>query len=279
MKILVLAGGLGTRLAEETEIKPKPMVEIGGRPIMWHILKHYSHFGFREFVLALGYKGEVIKRYFLDYMALRGNMTIEMVSGNVQRHAAGLEDWRVHLVDTGMDSNTGGRVGRCRDLLRDGTFMLTYGDGVSNVDLQALLRFHRAQGRIATVTAVRPPSRFGGLVFDGDIVKEFIEKPQIGEGWVNGGFMVLEPAVLDYIAGDATNLEVDVLERLASERQLAAYRHEDFWQCMDTLRDKRKLKSLWQSGQAPWKVWPDPPSAECAPELHSARAGASGEHK
>ena len=255
MKIVILAGGFGTRLAEETEVKPKPMVEIGGRPILWHIMKHYSRYGFKELFIALGYKGEAIKRYFLDYYSLNGSMTIDLSSGNVETHNRECEDWIVHLIDTGLDTLTGGRVRRLEPYLKDETFMLTYGDGVADVDLNALLGFHRTRGRIATVTAVRPPARFGGLIFDGDSVAEFTEKPQIGEGWMNGGFMVLEPKVFDYLEGDHTRLEQDVLERLATERQLAAYRHEGFWQCMDTMRDVRLLQSLWESGKPPWKVW------------------------
>jgi glucose-1-phosphate cytidylyltransferase len=255
MKVVILAGGLGTRLAEETEIKPKPMVEIGGRPILWHIMRHYSHFDFKEFFIALGYRGEVIKRYFVDYCALSGSMSVDLRSGRVESQDNECEDWYVHLKNTGQETNTGGRVKRLEPWLKDGTFLLTYGDGVCDIDLGELLAFHRAQGRIATVTAVRPPARFGGLVFDGDLVSEFTEKPQVGEGWINGGFMVFEPAVFDYIKGDDTNLEADVLERLAEGKQLAAYRHEGFWQCMDTLRDKRYLEALWRDQHAPWKVW------------------------
>jgi glucose-1-phosphate cytidylyltransferase len=256
MKVVILSGGLGTRLAEETELKPKPMVEIGGMPILWHIMKHYAFYGFKEFLVALGYRGQVIKRFFLDYSSLNGDLTVDVAAGRLQRRVSDPEDWVVHLHDTGDEVNTGGRVKRLEQWLRDGTFMLTYGDGVSSVDLEALCRFHRSHGRLATVTAVRPPSRFGGLVFSGDLVTEFTEKPQIGEGWINGGYMLFEPAVLDYIEGDQTSLEADVLERLAAERQLAAYRHEGFWQCMDTLRDKRLLERLWHEGQPPWRVWP-----------------------
>ena len=255
MKVVVLAGGMGTRLAEETEIRPKPMIEIGGRPILWHILKHYAHFGFREFLIALGYRSESVKRFFRDYHELNGDLTVTLGSGHVERHVTAADDWIVHLKDTGLDTSTGGRVKRLQPMLSDGTFMLTYGDGVADVDLRELLAFHRRQGRIATVTAVRPPARFGGLVFDGDLVVEFTEKPQIGEGWINGGFMVIEPSIFDYLDGDGTSLEIDALERLASQRQLAAFRHERFWQCMDTLRDKRLLETLWQQGRAPWNVW------------------------
>jgi glucose-1-phosphate cytidylyltransferase len=255
MKVVILAGGLGTRLAEETEVKPKPMIEIGGRPILWHIMRHFAHYSFKEFVIALGYRGEVIKRFFVDYCSLSGNMTVDLRRGKVQTQDSESEDWVVHLKNTGLETNTGGRIKRLEPWLRDGTFMVTYGDGVSDVNLRDLLAFHRSHGRIATVTAVRPPARFGGLVFDGDLVAQFTEKPQRGEGWINGGFLVFEPAVFDYLKGDASSLEVDALEPLAAERQLAAYRHERFWQCMDTLRDKRLLEALWQERRAPWKVW------------------------
>lgn len=255
MKVVILAGGLGTRLAEETELRPKPMAEIGERPLLWHIMKHYSLYGFKEFIIALGYKGEVIKRFFLEHSTLQGSFSIDMKSGNVIARDEVREDWLVHLVETGMDSSTGGRIGRIRKYIGNERFLMTYGDGVSNVDLRALLSAHEKNQRIVTLTAVRPPARFGGLVFDGDLVSQFTEKPQIGEGWINGGFMVMEPKVLDYISSDSTNLEAQVLEQLAAEGQLAAYRHEDFWQCMDTLRDKKLLEHLWQQGNAPWKTW------------------------
>jgi glucose-1-phosphate cytidylyltransferase len=255
MKVIILAGGLGTRLTEETEVRPKPMVEIGGRPILWHIMKHYAHYGFKEFFIALGYKGELIKRYFLDYYTLNGSMTINLSRGDVQMHSKECEDWIVHLIETGLHTNTGGRVKRLELWLKTGTFMVTYGDGVSDVDLYDLLRFHQSHGRLATVTAVRPPARFGGLIFDGDLVAEFKEKPQIGEGWINGGFLVFEPGMFDYLKGDNTSLEADALDQLAADGQLVAYRHDRFWQCMDTLRDVRLLESLWQGGRAPWKVW------------------------
>lgn len=255
MKVVILAGGLGTRLAEETTVKPKPMIEIGGQPILWHIMKHYGHFGFREFVIALGYRGDGIKRYFLDYQRLSGDMSIDLNRGEIKTRDEHKEDWVVHLIDTGAATQTGGRILRLRTFLQDGTFMVTYGDGVCNLDLVRLLDFHRRNGRIATVTAVRPPARFGGLVFEGDIVTAFTEKPQIGEGWINGGFFVFEPQLFDYLEGDDTVLESGALERLAAEGQLAAFRHEGFWQCMDTLRDKNLLEGLWQERRAPWKVW------------------------
>ena len=255
MKVVILAGGLGTRLTEETETRPKPMVEIGGRQILWHIMKLYAHFGFREFVVALGYKGDVIKRYFLDYAKLQSNFTVNLGSGDVMRRGGQPEDWTVHLVDTGGTTNTGGRLKRLAPILGRETFMATYGDGVSNVDINALVQFHRQHGKLATTTAVRPPARFGGLVFDGDRIVEFTEKPQIGEGWINGGYLVLEPGVFDYLEGDQSSLEVHGLERLAADRQLAAFKHDGFWQCMDTLRDKNYLQSLWDGGNPPWKVW------------------------
>jgi glucose-1-phosphate cytidylyltransferase len=242
MKVAILAGGFGTRLSEETDSLPKPLVEVGGRPLLWHIMRHYSAQGFDEFVIAAGYKGDLIKQYF----------RIDLGTGAVESHGSAVENWVVDVVDTGLETGTGGRLRRLRRLLEAETFMATYGDGVSDVDLGALLRFHREQGRIATVTAVRPPARFGGLVFDGDLVAEFTEKPQIGEGWINGGFLVFEPAFFNYLDDDATSLEADALERLAQDRQLVAYRHHSFWQCMDTLRDKRLLDSLWETGQAPW---------------------------
>ncbi len=255
MKVVILAGGLGTRLSEETEIKPKPMVEIGGRPILWHIMKHYAHHGFKEFFIALGYRGEIIKRFFMDYYSLDGSLSIDLASGQVDKQDCECEDWIIHLKNTGQETNTGGRLKRLKQCLNDGTFMLTYGDGLCDVNVQDLLKFHKSHGRLATVTAVRPPARFGGLVFDGDMVVDFTEKPQIGEGWINGGFLVLEPGIFDYLEGDQSSLEADALERLAADKQLAAYRHEGFWQCMDTLRDKRLLESLWQERRAPWKVW------------------------
>ena len=255
MKVVILAGGLGTRLTEETESKPKPMVEVGGRPIVWHIMKTYAHHGFKEFALALGYKGDVIKRYFLDYAKIQSNFTVNTTSGDVMRRGPVEDDWNVHLIDTGQATMTGGRLKRMAPLLGRETFMATYGDGVCDIDVLKLVDFHRRHGKLATVTAVRPPARFGGLVFSDDRIVEFTEKPQIGEGWINGGYFVLEPQVLDYIDGDETVFETGPLERLAADGQLMAYRHGDFWQCMDTLRDLRLLEGLWSSGKAPWKAW------------------------
>lgn len=255
MKVVILAGGRGTRLAEETEVRPKPMVEIGGRPILWHIMKHYAFHGCHEFVIALGYKGEMIKRFFLDYRSVSSDMSISLKQGSVNVLGACPEDWVIHLIDTGSDVNTGGRIKRLQPWLDDGPFMVTYGDGVSNVDLHALQRFHQEHGRIATVTAVRPPARYGALMFDGELVGRFTEKPQAGEGWINGGFLVCEPAIFSYLDGDQSALESDAMEALAADHQLAAYRHPDFWQCMDTIRDKYRLEEWWQSGRAPWKTW------------------------
>jgi len=255
MKVVILAGGYGTRLAEETELRPKPMVEIGGMPILWHIMKYYAHFGFREFFVALGHKGEVIKRFYIDYCELHADLRVDLATATVRIDNQLREDWMVNLVDTGRDTATGGRIKRLQAALGRETFMITYGDGVSDVDLKDLLRFHRSHGRIGTVTAVRPPSRFGGLLMNGDLVEVFVEKPQLGEGWINGGFMVFEPSVFDYLRGEQDTLETDVLSRLAADGQLCGYRHDGFWQCMDTLRDKRLLEQIWTSNRAPWKVW------------------------
>lgn len=255
MKVALLAGGLGTRLAEETEIKPKPMVEIGNRPILWHIMMYYSHFGFRDFVIALGYKGDYIKRWMKELCDLQSDLTVKTGSGEVIKHDNGDIDWTVDLVGTGMDTATGGRIKRLQPWVGNETFMLTWGDGVSTVDLDALLSFHRSHGKLATLTAVRPPARFGHLEFDGDLVSAFTEKPQTAEGWINGAFFVLEPEIFDYIEGDETQWEKGPLEALAAEDQLMAYKHHAFWQCMDTIRDKKLLDKLWQQGDAPWKIW------------------------
>jgi glucose-1-phosphate cytidylyltransferase len=255
MKVAILAGGTGSRIQEETEVKPKPMVEIGGRPILWHIMKHYSHYDFNDFVIALGYKGEFIKRYMIDYSSLHHDLTVQLKDGQVERHnGVDEEDWTVRLVDTGQATQTGGRIKRLQPYVGNETFMLTWGDGVSDVDLNRLLDFHRSHGKLATLTAVRPPARFGHLELDGEVVREFSEKPQLGEGWINGAFFVLEPGVFDYIDGDLTHWEREPLERLAKEGELMAYRHDSFWQCMDTLRDRILLDELWANG-APWKVW------------------------
>ncbi len=257
MKTIILAGGVGTRLAEETEIRPKPMVEIGHRPILWHILKIYSHYGYSDFLIALGYKGEQIKRYMTDYASLATDLTVDLGTGEVAAHdrSGESEDWRVELIDTGRHTETGGRMLRLAPYLNGETFMMTFGDGVSDVDVNALVAFHRAHGKLATLTAVRPPARFGHVELEGDHVSDFSEKPQAREGWINGGFFVLEPGVLEYIEGDEMHFQREPLERLAREGQLMAFRHTSFWQCMDTLRDKILLQQLWDTDEAPWKVW------------------------
>jgi glucose-1-phosphate cytidylyltransferase len=252
MKVGILAGGLGTRLSEETEARPKPMVEIGGRPMLWHIMDGYARHGLTEFGVALGYRGELIKDYFVNYRTRQRSLSIGLGDGLVTCHQGESEDWTVHLLDTGATTQTGGRVKRLGKFFGE-RFLLTYGDGIANVDIRRLIKYHESHGKLATVTAVRPPARFGGIQFDGDLVAEFTEKPQIGEGWINGGYFVFEPEVMDYIDGDDTLLEHEPLENLARDRQLVAYRHESFWQCMDTLRDVRLLESLWSSGKPPWR--------------------------
>jgi glucose-1-phosphate cytidylyltransferase len=255
MKVGILAGGLGTRLSEETVVRPKPMVEIGGKPILWHIMRSFADYGFKEFVIALGYKGEMIKDYFINYRKRTCSLTIRLGTGDLLVHNGHSEDWTVHLLDTGNKTQTGGRVKRIADYIGKETFLLTYGDGVSNVNIERLVEFHRSHGKIATVTAVRPPARFGELIFNGDdSVSNFAEKPQTGEGWINGGFFVLEPEVIDYIPGDDTSFESIPMERLTREEQLIAYRHNDFWQCMDTLRDVQHLENMWNSGNIPWRA-------------------------
>jgi glucose-1-phosphate cytidylyltransferase len=255
MKVAILAGGFGTRLAEETEIKPKPMVEIGGKPILWHIMMIYAHYGFKEFIIALGYKGEILKKYMVDYCTLSSDLTVNLQNGDVTYHEGNKVDWSVQLIDTGLRTLTGGRIKRLAPYLGDKTFMLTWGDGVADIDLHKLLAFHRSHGKLATMTAVRPPARYGHLELDGDCIKEFSEKPQTGEGWINGAFFVLEPGIFDYIEGDETQWEKEPLEQLAKDGELMAYRHTSFWQCMDTLREKYILENLWRSGNAPWKIW------------------------
>lgn len=256
MKVAILAGGKGTRLAEETSVRPKPMVEIGNMPIIWHIMMIYSHYGFTEFVVALGYKGEQIKRYFTEYGTISGNLTIQLGDPEpVRRHEAAHAPWKIDLIDTGDETLTGGRIKRLKPYLGDGTFMLTWGDGVSDVDIGRLIEFHRSHGKLATITAVRPPARYGHMRFEGNKVVAFEEKPQTAEGWINGAFFVLEPQVLDYIEGDMVMFEHAPLENLARDGELMAYRHEGFWAAMDTLRDKHILERLWTSGNRPWAVW------------------------
>lgn len=252
ISVVILCGGLGTRLSEETQVRPKPMVEVGGRPILWHIMNIYGRHGFASFVLALGYKGEVIKDYFINYHARQSDLTVRLSNGEIRYDNPTAENWQVSLVDTGANSMTGGRLLRLKGRLTE-TFMLTYGDGVSDINLTELLAYHRSHGRLATVTAVRPPARFGDLVIDEGQVTRFQEKPQAGSGWINGGFFVFEPAVLDFLTDDNTILERTPLERLAAENQLMAYQHNGYWQSMDTLRDKLALEEQWASGKAPWK--------------------------
>jgi glucose-1-phosphate cytidylyltransferase len=255
MKVVILAGGLGTRLAEETSVRPKPMVEIGGKPILWHIMNIYASHGFKDFLVACGYKGEVIKEYFHNFLIHNSDLVINLKDGSYEVVSSTAPDWQVGLIDTGSATLTGGRILRLRARVNDETFMATYGDGLADLDIQSLVAFHRAHGRLATVTAVSPTARFGGLEVEGDAVIRFSEKPQTGEGWINGGFFVLEPAVFDYIEGDEVALEREPLERLAADGQLMAFRHAGFWHPMDTLRDKQFLESLWATGKAPWKVW------------------------
>ena len=256
MKVAILAGGYGSRLAEETEIRPKPLVEIGGYPILWHIMKIYAHYGYRDFVIALGYKGEMIKKYMVEAASLSGNLTVNFQTGAVDARAAERRpDWTVELIDTGLDTLTGGRIKHLAPIIGNETFMLTWGDGVADIDIEALVEFHKSHGKLATVTAVHPPARYGSLDLNGDQVTAFAEKPQLQDGWINGAFFVLEPQIFDYIGGDQTQWEKEPLERLVAEGQLMAYRHTSFWQCMDTLREKYILEKLWSRGNAPWKMW------------------------
>jgi glucose-1-phosphate cytidylyltransferase len=255
MKVLILAGGYGTRLSEETEIRPKPMVEIGGKPILWHIMKTYSHYGFNEFIILLGYKGYYIKEYFANYFLHQSDITFDMSNGEMKVHNNTSEPWKVTLLDTGIDSQTGGRIKRAKDFIENETFMLTYGDGVSDVNLEKLLKFHYKNKSTVTMTAIQPAGRFGALDIEDNIIRKFIEKPAGDGSWINGGFMVCEPQILDYIESDSTVLEKNPLQTLAQEGKLTAYKHQGFWQCMDTLRDKFILNDLWNKNQAPWKLW------------------------
>lgn len=255
MKAVILAGGLGTRLAEETSLRPKPMVEVGGKPILWHIMKIYSTHGVNEFIICLGYKGYLIKEYFANYFLHTSDITLDMKNNSMEVHQNNSEPWKVTLVDTGAETMTGGRLKRIRQFLGEDPFCFTYGDGVSDVDISALISFHHEQGRLATLTAVQPPGRFGALDMDSHKVCGFQEKPQGDGGWINGGFFILSPKVIDYIDGDATVWERAPMEVLARAGQMSAYLHHGFWQPMDTLRDKIHLEELWQSGRAPWKVW------------------------
>jgi glucose-1-phosphate cytidylyltransferase len=256
MKVVILAGGIGTRLREETEYRPKPMVQIGGRPILWHIMKIYSHYGYANFVLCLGYKGEVIRDYFLNYEMHNRDLTVTLGSGELDIHGKHSEDgWQVTLADTGEKTMTGGRIKRVQKYISGETFLATYGDGVADIDISRLAAFHRRQGRLATVTAVRPSSRYGELAIEESRVTLFREKPQVAEGWINGGFLVLEPEVFDLIEGDDDTLETGLLARLVERQQLSVYQHEGFWQCMDTYREMQQLDDVWTRDKAPWRVW------------------------
>ncbi|MEW6300932.1 MAG: glucose-1-phosphate cytidylyltransferase [Thermodesulfobacteriota bacterium] len=256
MKVIILAGGFGSRLSEETALRPKPMVEIGGKPILWHIMNIYAAFGIDEFIIALGYKAEVIKEYFLNFYALNNDISVDLASGKTIIHDGNQPKWKVHLVDTGLYTETGGRLKRLAGWLEENeTFMFTYGDGVADVNIRALFQFHQSHGKLATVTAVRPPARFGRMAIKGNQVIDFNEKPEEGEGWINGGFFVLNAKVLDYIEGDKTSWEYGPLEQLSRSGQIVGYKHTGFWSCMDTLREKNFLEELWNSGKAPWAVW------------------------
>ncbi len=255
MRTIILAGGLGTRLSEETELRPKPLVEIGGRPILWHIMKLYSHHGFSEFSIALGYRGEMIKRFFVDYRLITSDLSVTIGEERIDWHSGPEDSWSVDLIDTGVGTQTGGRLKRIATGIQNQTFMMTYGDGVADIDVRALVNFHKEHGKLATVTAVRPPARFGSLSIKGSQVSGFAEKPQLGEGWINGGYFVFEPEVANYIDGDETYLEREPLERLALDGQLMAFKHSSFWQPMDTLRDLQTLRERWDAHDAPWKVW------------------------
>lgn len=255
MKTIILAGGFGTRLSEETEIRPKPMVEIGGRPVLWHIMKIYNHYGFNNFIIALGYKADYIKKYFIDYVKYSGNMTVSIKDGKSTISQRELDEWVIHLEETGLNTMTGGRVKSLAHWVQNETFMVTYGDGVADININELISYHKKMGKLATITAVRPPARYGGLFMEDGIVREFTEKPQAGEGWINGGYMVFEPEVLEMIKGSESSLEAETLEALSAMGELAGYTHDGFWQCMDTMRDVKYLESLWASGHASWKIW------------------------
>jgi glucose-1-phosphate cytidylyltransferase len=258
MKCVIVAGGYGSRLSEETQIKPKPMVEIGGRPMLWHVMKIYGHYGVKDFIICLGYKGYVIKEYFANYALHMSDVTFDLSANSVEVHQSAADPWRVTLVDTGVDVMTGGRLKNIAHHLDDGPFCFTYGDGVADVDVGALIEHHKAQGKLATVTAVQQPGRFGRLEIDGDVVKGFTEKPGDEDAdWINGGFFVLDPKVIDYIDGPDISWEREPMDQLSGDGQLACYHHHGFWQCMDTLRDKNYLEDLWRNAQAPWKVWDD----------------------
>lgn len=255
MKVLILAGGLGTRLSEETDLKPKPMIEIGGQPILWHIMKIYSQYGYNDFVILLGYKGYFIKEYFANYYLHQSNVTFDMSNGEMKVHNNSSEPWKVTLLDTGLNTQTGGRIKRAKKFIGSETFMLTYGDGVTDVNINKLEKAHKKNKTIATMTAIQPAGRFGALDINTNKVKRFVEKPAGDGNWINGGFMVCKPEVLDLIKSDSTVFEQDPLQTLAKDGELSVYKHDGFWQCMDTLRDKTSLNKLWEENQAPWKIW------------------------
>ncbi len=256
MKVVILAGGFGTRFSEETDLRPKPMIEIGGKPIIWHIMKIYATYGINEFIIALGYKAEVIKEYFLNFYAINNDISIDLSNGKTTIHDGKQPNWKIHLVDTGLHTQTGGRLKRLQGWLDDNEpFLFTYGDGVADIDIQALMEFHQTHGKLATVTTVRAPARFGRIRYEGNQVVDFHEKPETGEGWINGGFYVLNKKAIDYITDDETVWEIDPLQRLTQEGELTGFPHYKFWSCMDTLREKNFLEDLWTSGKAPWKVW------------------------
>ncbi|WP_299290892.1 glucose-1-phosphate cytidylyltransferase [Nitrosopumilus sp.] len=255
MKSVILAGGLGTRISEETHLKPKPMIEIGGMPMLWHIMKTYSAYGINDFVICCGYKGYIIKEYFANYFLHRSDVTIDLKNNQMDVHHKFAEPWTITLVDTGIETMTGGRLKKVKEYVEQETFCFTYGDGLSNIDIKKLIEFHKTKSKISTVTAVQPPGRFGMLEIKNDEIQKFVEKPAGDGGWINGGFFVLEPNVFDYIKDENTIWEREPLEQLAKENQLSAYKHYDFWQPLDTLRDKNILDDLWDSGNAPWKVW------------------------
>ena len=256
MKVVILAGGFGTRLSEETALRPKPMVEIGGKPILWHIMNIYAAYDIKEFIIALGYKGEVVKEYFLNFYAFNNDISIDLACGKTTIHDGNQPNWKIHLVDTGQHTQTGGRL-KClkRWLEKDDLFLFTYGDGVADLDIESVVKFHHSHGKLATVTTVRTPARFGRIAFEGNRISNFNEKPQSGEGWINGGFFVLNNKAIDYIAGDDTPWENEPLESLVRDEQIMGYRHYGFWSCMDTLKEKNYLEEWWSSGKAPWKIW------------------------
>lgn len=256
MKTVILAGGLGTRISEESHLKPKPMIEIGDMPILWHIMKIYSHFGYNEFIICLGYKGHQIKSFFADYFLYASDVTFDMAKNEMTVHDNFSEPWKVTLVNTGLDTGTGGRIRRVREYIGEETFLMTYGDGVADIDIKACVQFHKNHGKLATMTTVKPAGRFGAVeLSESDLIEDFREKSKGDSAWINGGFMILEPQVIDYIQSDGVFFEQEPLNRLAADRQLMAYRHEGFWQCMDTQRDKHLLEELWNGNKAPWKLW------------------------